>query len=63
VLPSVFLSIYLFGRYDAVDLPGGSRVIPATYAIEILRGIILRGAGVRDLWVQALVLTVMVARR
>ena len=38
---------------------GVSRLVPATYFIAILRGIILRGAGFRDLWVNALVLTVM----
>jgi ABC-2 type transport system permease protein len=27
-----------------------SRVIPARYFIEVLRGIILRGAGLADLW-------------
>jgi ABC-2 type transport system permease protein len=27
-----------------------SRIIPARYFIEVLRGIILRGAGLRDLW-------------
>ena len=36
-----------------------SRLIPATYFIEILRGIILRGAGFKDLWMQASVLTLM----
>jgi ABC-2 type transport system permease protein len=60
VLPSVFLSGYIFltdtmPKFFQVI----SRVIPATYFIQILRGIILRGAGFRDLWVQALVLTVM----
>jgi len=36
-----------------------SRFIPATYYIEILRGIILRGAGARELWINAAVLTAM----
>ncbi len=60
VLPSVFLSGYIF---LIENMPGVfqviSRIIPATYYIRILRGIILRGAGVRELWVDALVLTVM----
>jgi ABC-2 type transport system permease protein len=36
-----------------------SRIIPATYYIQILRGIILRGAGFADLWLNALILTLM----
>ena len=60
VLPSVFLSGYIFlidnmpGFFQAI-----SRVIPATYYINILRGIILRGAGLRELWVNAAILTAM----
>jgi ABC-2 type transport system permease protein len=33
-----------------------SFLIPATYYLEILRGIILRGAGIVALWDEALVL-------
>ena len=60
VLPSVFLSGYIF-LIDTMPLffRGVSRFVPATYYIAILRGIILRGAGFRDLWVNALVLTMM----
>lgn len=60
VLPSVFLSGYIF---LISTMPAFfrviSRIIPATYYIEILRGIILRGAGFTDLWLNALVLTLM----
>jgi ABC-2 type transport system permease protein len=60
ILPSVFLSGYIF-LIDNMPLffRGISQVIPATYYIQILRGIILRGAGIGELWVQALVLTLM----
>ena len=60
VLPSVFLSGYIFS-IDTMPwfFRMVSRVIPASYAIEILRGVILRGAGLKDLWEQGLVLTVM----
>jgi ABC-2 type transport system permease protein len=60
VLPSVFLSGYIF-MVDTMPMffRAVSDVIPATYYIQILRGIILRGAGYRDLWVDALVLTLM----
>lgn len=60
LLPSVFLSGYIFLIENMpVVFQTLSRVIPATYFIAILRGIILRGAGFADLWMQAAVLTVM----
>lgn len=60
ILPSVFLSGYIF-LIDNMPtfFQGISRLIPATYYIEILRGIILRGAGIRELWLNAAVLVVM----
>jgi ABC-2 type transport system permease protein len=60
VLPSVFLSGYIFLLETMSPFfRGVSRIVPATYYIQILRGIILRGAGFRDLWLNALVLTLM----
>ena len=60
VLPSVFLSGYIFLIQNMpLFFQGVSRLIPATYYIRILRGVILRGAGIGDLWVDALVLTLM----
>ncbi len=60
ILPSVFLSGYIFLIENMPPIfQGISRIIPTTYYIRILRGIILRGAGVSDLWTQAAVLTVM----
>jgi ABC-2 type transport system permease protein len=60
ILPSVFLSGYIF---LIENMPPFfqiiARVIPATYYIRILRGIILRGAGMRELWGDATILTVM----
>lgn len=60
LMPSIFLSGYIF-PIDSMPqvFQWISRLIPATYLIEITRGIILRGAGFRDLWVQAAVLTAM----
>jgi ABC-2 type transport system permease protein len=60
VLPSVFLSGYIF-LIDNMPpfFKGISAIIPTTYFIRILRGIILRGAGFRELWVNAAVLTAM----
>jgi ABC-2 type transport system permease protein len=60
ILPSVFLSGYIFlienmpPFFQAI-----SHLIPATYYIQILRGIILRGAGLSELWVSAVVLVAM----
>ena len=60
VLPSVFLSGYIF-LIDNMPpfFKGVSAIIPTTYFIRILRGIILRGAGFPELWVNAAVLTAM----
>ena len=60
ILPSVFLSGYIFLIENMPLLFRGiSQLIPATYYIQILRGIILRGAGIGELWEQSLVLTLM----
>jgi ABC-2 type transport system permease protein len=60
VLPSIFLSGYIF-LIENMTLPFRiiSQFIPATYYIRIVRGIILRGAGIRDLWLEGTVLMVM----
>ncbi|MFY9551938.1 MAG: ABC transporter permease [Thermoanaerobaculia bacterium] len=51
LLPFVFLSGYVF-PIDGMPtiFQYLSRLIPARYFIEVLRGIILRGAGIQDLW-------------
>ncbi len=50
MLPSVLLSGFVFPR---ADMPGSiylaTFAIPATYYVEILRGIVLRGADITDL--------------
>ncbi len=60
ILPSIFFSGYIFPRET---MPLGfyllSFVIPATYYIDITRGIILRGATIFHLWIDAVVLTAM----
>jgi ABC-2 type transport system permease protein len=51
LLPFVFLSGYVFpidGMPKIFRLL--SYVIPARYFIEVVRGIVLRGAGLRELW-------------
>jgi ABC-2 type transport system permease protein len=51
LLPSIFLSGYIF---PTAGLPFVlrwiGRVMPATHMIEIMRGVVLRGAGPRQLW-------------
>jgi ABC-2 type transport system permease protein len=60
ILPSVFLSGYIF---QISTMPaffrGVSALIPATYYIQIIRGIVLRGSDFSDLWLNALILTFM----
>jgi ABC-2 type transport system permease protein len=51
MLPFVFLSGYIFpidGMPPAFQLV--TYLIPARYFIEVIRGIVLRGAGLSDLW-------------
>ena len=60
MLPTIFLSGYIFPR-DTMPLLfyAMSYLLPATYMMDIARGIILRGAGLAELWVHALVLLSM----
>jgi len=51
LLPSVLLSGYVFPLSSLpIALRWVSTILPATYFIAISRGIIIRGAGLRDLW-------------
>jgi ABC-2 type transport system permease protein len=60
MLPSIFLSGYVFPRETMPWIFYGlSYLVPATYMIDIFRGIILRGAGILQLWPHALVLLLM----
>jgi len=60
MLPAVVLSGFMF-PLEQMPLPvfAISQFVPATYYVRILRGIILRGAGLPDLWPQALILALM----
>ncbi len=57
VLPSVLLSGFMF-PLDNMPTPIYiiGRLVPVTYFIEVMRGLVLRGAGLEDLWYQGLVL-------
>jgi ABC-2 type transport system permease protein len=60
ILPSVFFSGYIFPRET---MPIFFRIlsyfVPASYFINITRGIILRGAGIQHLWMDAVALFIM----
>jgi ABC-2 type transport system permease protein len=60
MLPSIFLSGFMFPR-ETMPLWAyvASNLLPATYMIEIARGVILRGAGLAQLWWNGLVLFAM----
>lgn len=57
MLLSIFLSGFMFPR-ETMPLWAYllSHVVPATYMIQIARGVILRGAGLAQLWTNGLVL-------
>jgi ABC-2 type transport system permease protein len=62
ILPSIFLSGYIF---PVSGLPWPlyaiGRVLPATHMVEIMRGIVLRGAGLMDLLPNVLALLALSA--
>src|SRR5262249_45826002 len=60
ILPSVFLSGYVFPA-DSMPIFFRylSQLVPATWLIDAARGVILRGAGQPDLWQHAVVLWCM----
>jgi drug efflux transport system permease protein len=60
ILPSIFFSGYIFPRETMPKFFFAlSYFVPATYFINITRGIILRGAGWSHLWMDALALFAM----
>ena len=60
ILPSIFFSGYIFPRETMPFIFYAiSYLVPASYYINITRGIILRGAGLQHLWLDALALFAM----
>ena len=59
MLPNILLSGYMFPR-EAMPAPAQwiGLLLPLTYYLKILRGILLRGAGFTRMWQEALVLAV-----
>src|SRR6195256_4763646 len=59
-LPSIFFSGYIFPRETMpIFFRVISYLVPASYFINITRGIILRGAGIQHLWIDGLALFAM----
>jgi ABC-2 type transport system permease protein len=57
LMPNVLLSGFMFPREAMPPLAREiGLLLPLTYYLEILRGIILKGVGLRELWVQTLAL-------
>ena len=57
LMPNVLLSGFMFPREAMPPLARAiGLLLPLTYYLEILRGIILKGVGIRELWVQSLAL-------
>lgn len=57
MMPTVLLSGFIFPVVSMpIPLQILSRIIPATYFLEIVRGIILKGVGLRELWTPLLIL-------
>jgi len=60
ILPSIFFSGYIFPRETMPKIFYAiSYFVPASYFINITRGVILRGAGITHLWIDALALFAM----
>ncbi|MCI0700266.1 MAG: ABC transporter permease [Planctomycetia bacterium] len=60
VLPGVFLSGYIFPIESMpLVLQPVANLIPMTWMIDAARGVILRGAGWRELWMNAAILSAM----
>ncbi|HVO56924.1 MAG TPA: ABC transporter permease [Dongiaceae bacterium] len=60
ILPSIFFSGYIFPRDTMPSFFYAiSYLVPASYFINITRGVILRGAGLQHLWPDALALVAM----
>jgi ABC-2 type transport system permease protein len=59
MLPNILLSGYIFPR-SAMPEPAQwvGALLPLTWFLDILRGVLLKGVGMRDLWTQLSVLSV-----
>ncbi len=59
-LPAFLLSGFMFSTQNMpLPMQAVSRLVPARYFVTILKGIFLKGAGVRELWPEGAALVVM----
>lgn len=59
LLPSILLSGFLYARESMpLVFQGISLLIPMTYFLQVLRGVVVKGVGIAVLWPQMLALTV-----
>jgi ABC-2 type transport system permease protein len=60
LLPNILLSGFMFPR-EAMPAPlrWASGILPLTYYLRVLRGVLLKGVGLEHLWREAVVLAVM----
>ena len=57
VMPNILLSGFMFPREGMPAIPREiGLVFPLTYYLQVLRGIVLKGVGLRELWPQTLAL-------
>jgi ABC-2 type transport system permease protein len=62
LLPTILLSGFIFPVENmAKPLQVISNVVPARWFLEIVRGILLKGNGLAELWEETLILAVMTA--
>jgi ABC-2 type transport system permease protein len=62
LLPNVLLSGFMFPREAMPDLARYiGYALPLTYYLQLMRGIILKGVGIAELWPQAIMLVVFAA--
>jgi ABC-type multidrug transport system permease subunit len=60
VLPSIFFSGFIFPREPMPTIFYAlGAILPSTYFVELMRAIILRGAGFQDFWLYLVILTGM----
>jgi ABC-2 type transport system permease protein len=57
MLPNVLLSGFMFPR-EAMPMPARwfGDLLPLTYYLQLIRGVVLKGVGIRELWPQCLAL-------
>ncbi|HEY8430532.1 MAG TPA: ABC transporter permease, partial [Sandaracinaceae bacterium] len=60
-LPSILISGYLF-PFDGMPAPvrWAAEVLPMTHFVRLIRGVMLRGASLSDMWIDVLALVLFI---